>query len=162
MGGGGVSSYASDLAADANRVIDCKDWALGAERIGGLTAVRGYALFKRSIDSYTGGLLYTEHWWCVDNSGGIVDATGLARVSARLIPLTDQADERVCLAYDGRCRFEAPCGWCIVRDAMNRLGYERLPIRPVRALLDHLLREQVRLRCELESLRDEVRKKLGE
>jgi hypothetical protein len=142
-----------------NRIIDCKDWAIRAEKIGGLIAVRGYAIFGDE-DEYNPELTsFTEHWWCVDSGRKIVDPTGLRSLADRLVPLAVQDDERPCFAYIDDCDQKVDCAWCQVRGVLERKGYHRVSMAPTRMLLDRLLREQLRLRSEVDALRKEIRRK---
>jgi hypothetical protein len=147
----------------SKKILECKDWAINAEKIGGLVAVRGYALFDLIDNPYSNPDIitgkFTEHWWCVDNTGSVIDPTGLSLISERLVPLKDQSDESFCLSYNGACEYNPICGWCRTRYALENYQYKRLSMRPIRGLLDYLMREQVRLRQEIESLRQEIRSK---
>lgn len=139
---------------------DCKKWALRGEKVGGLIAVAGYA---------TWGEVYTEHWWCVDAKGKLVDASGLSLVAEKLYPLSSQKDDPrgVCLAYEDECHLlygedeeidpdAMPCAWCEMRATLDGLGFERGGLDIVwRPVIGSLIRENVRMRCEIASLRSE-------
>lgn len=140
-----------DLAGErgAESAPDCKTLALSGGHVPGLSVVAGYVV--RSAR-------YTEHWWCIDAGGAIVDATGLSQ-GAALYPLASQGDDPrgVCMAYSGACDHEgAPCAWCSARSALAARGYERAPLDALwRPMVGFLIRDSIRLRTEIESLRRE-------
>lgn len=154
---------------DANAILDCKDWALAGEQVGGLTAVRGFAIFRPVKNTYAPwreprepawGSGFTEHWWCVDDSNKIVDSTGLSALADRLVPLASQDTPGgiVCFAHKGSCWMSEVCAWCEVRLALETTGHKRRALPDVRLWMHRQWLDSLKLRSELDDLKREFAK----